>query len=102
MNLIPANQTLIPAGEPAWPARALPNGAVLRRVIVVQAEYAPGTDVTPLPARESAPNLLPYDAETRSSGGGPSTRAVSRSPVEQYARIQRGDASAAALIDVHA
>jgi hypothetical protein len=28
--------------------------------------------------------------------------ASSRSPVEQYAQIQRGDAPAAALIDVHA
>jgi hypothetical protein len=95
VNLIPANQTLIPAGEPAWPARTLPGGAVLRRVIVVQADYAPSTDVTPVPARASPPNLLPYDAGTRSS---------SRSPVEQYARIQRGvgDPSAAALIDVHA
>ena len=102
MNLIPANQTLIPAGESAWPARALPGGAVLRRVIVVQADYAPSTDVTPVAARAPAPNLLPYEAGTRAGGGSSTRTASSRSPVEQYARIQRGDASAAALIDVHA
>ena len=108
MKILPSNQSLILAGEPAGPrGRPAASGAALQRVtiltarrdttIVVQADYYSRDEA--LPFDTQAPIA---DATNTTTPCGASRISSYLNPIELYTRTQRGlkDTSKPALLDV--
>jgi hypothetical protein len=128
VKIVPSNQTLILAGEPAGrrgaadalfeqASRLVPGGAELKRVtilaarsdstVVVRADYFSGEESasadSQLPAtRQSASTALAVLGSGAGTVSGPVANSSYRNPMQLYARTQHGVEDTQALVDVFA
>jgi hypothetical protein len=128
VKIIPSNQTLILAGEPAGrrsaadtlfdqASRLVAGGPELKRVtilaarldstVLVRADYfsgeeSPSADSQPTATQQTTSTALTVLGSSAGTLSGPVANSSYRNPMQLYARTQHGVEDAKALVDVFA